>query len=118
MYRYILEDSRHVLPFNEPASKLVIGTSTLTFHHDEVFSQVFKGGLKLGDSFKLAGQMHNIREDEPSFVYRDSLWFDTEFVQEFVKRAEKSGKACQAAIFTDSEGTCFYFVHATAFHII
>ena len=29
MYRYILEDSRHVLPFNEPASKLIIGTATL-----------------------------------------------------------------------------------------
>ena len=55
MYRYILEDARHVLPFNEPASKLVVGTATLTFHHDEVFSQVFKGGLKLGDTFQLAG---------------------------------------------------------------
>lgn len=45
MYRYILEDARHVLPFNEPAGKLVIGTSTLSFHHDEVFSQVFKGSF-------------------------------------------------------------------------
>ena len=24
MYRYILEDSRHILPFNEPASRLTI----------------------------------------------------------------------------------------------
>lgn len=110
MYRYILEDTRHVLPFNEPASKLVIGTSTLTFHHDEVLSQVFtaaKGGIKLGDTFQLAGQMYNISEDEPAFVYRDSLWFDTEFVRAFMERAEKSGKACQAAIFTDAKERAF-----------
>ncbi len=100
MYRYILEDTRHVLPFNEPASKLVIGTSTLTFIHDEVFSAVFKGGVKLGDTFPQAGQMHNIREDEPAFVYRDSLWFDKEFVATFVERAKASGQACRAAIFT------------------
>jgi hypothetical protein len=107
MYRYILEDARHVLPFNEPASKLVIGTATLSFHHDEIFSQVFKGDLKLGDSFQLAGQMHNIREDEPAFVYRDSLWFDSEFVRAFIKRAQASGKACQAAIFTDEKERAF-----------
>ncbi|MBA3873486.1 MAG: hypothetical protein H0X30_30505, partial [Anaerolineae bacterium] len=107
MYRYILEDARHVLPFNEPASKLIIGTATLSFHHDEVFSQVFKGGLKLGDSFKLAGQMHNIRDDEPAFVYRDSLWFDSEYVRVFIDRSKASGKACQAAIFTDEKERAF-----------
>lgn len=107
MYRYILEDTRHVLPFNEPASKLVIGISTLAFHHDEVLTAVFKSGLKLGDTFQLAGQMHNIREDEPAFVYRDNLWFDVEFVQTFVDRAKASGKACRAAIFTDAKERAF-----------
>ncbi len=107
MYRYILEDTRHVLPFNEPASKLVIGTSTLTFIHDEVFSAVFKGGVKLGDTFPEAGQMHNIREDEPAFVYRDSLWFDKEFVETFVERAKATGQACRAAIFTDPAERAF-----------
>ncbi len=107
MYRYILEDARHVLPFNEPASKLTIGTATLSFHHEEVFTQVFKGDLKLGDTFQLAGQMHNIRSDEPAFVYRDSLWFDREFVRLFIDRAKASGKACRAAIFTDEKERAF-----------
>lgn len=107
MYRYILEDTRHVLPFNEPASKLTIGTSTLTFHHDEVFAQVFKGDLKLGDTYQQPGQMPNIRDDEPAFVYRDNLWFDKEFLTTFITRAKASGKACRAAIFTDEKERAF-----------
>jgi carbonic anhydrase/acetyltransferase-like protein (isoleucine patch superfamily) len=34
----------------------------------------------------------------PAIVYRDSLWFDTEFLEYFMKRAKDSKVACRAAI--------------------
>ncbi|MEZ4670177.1 MAG: hypothetical protein R3E39_19905 [Anaerolineae bacterium] len=103
MYRYILEDTRHVLPFNEPASKLNIGTTTLSFQQEEIFSQLFKGGTTLGDTFRDRYQIRDIAADDESIIYRDSLWFDKEFLNEFIVRARASKAACRAAIFTDEK---------------
>ena len=45
MYRYIIEDTRHVPPFNEPASLLTVGTEPLKIHHEELFTSVFSQQL-------------------------------------------------------------------------
>ncbi len=36
-----------------------------------------------------------------TLVYRDNLYFDTNFIDEFIRRAKRSGKACQVAFSLD-----------------
>ncbi|MBC8171609.1 MAG: multidrug transporter [Anaerolineae bacterium] len=98
MYRYVIEDKRHVPPFNEPASQLTIGLTPLKLHHENLILNHFGGDCKLGPTL-------NGREDLPmvskergeAVVYRDSLWFDKEFFEYFLEKAAATGKACRAA---------------------
>lgn len=95
MYRYVIEDLRYVPPFNEPASLLTIGTQPLKFYLEELIIEVF------GQSIDLAGILAS-RDELPmvegeAVVYRDSLWFDKEYLEYFVREARRTGKACRAS---------------------
>jgi carbonic anhydrase/acetyltransferase-like protein (isoleucine patch superfamily) len=107
MLRYILEDHRHVPPFNEPASKLVIGTQTLSFQVEEVLAAYFKRDLQLGAYFQDRSQLASIRGDDEAFIYRDNLWFDREFLDAFITAARAKRRPCRAAIFADSTERAF-----------
>src|SRR5215213_1709027 len=96
MQRYIIEDTRHVPPFNEPASLLTIGNKPLKIHHEELFVKLFKQALELGPQLQSRDDMRAVKG--PSLVYRDSLWFDEEFLDYFMKAAWASKRACRAAI--------------------
>ncbi len=96
MQRYIIEDTRHVPPFNQPASLLTIGIRPLKIHHEDVFLRYFKTAINLGSTFSHPSEMSSVQG--PAIVHRDSLWFDFEFLDYFMERAIKSGKACRAAI--------------------
>lgn len=95
MRRYIIEDIRHVPPFNEPASLLTIGTQPLKIHHEELFARVFGGYLELAAPLSSRDELDRVEGE--AIVYRDSLWFDQEFVDYFLKQARKTGRACRAA---------------------
>src|SRR5215207_4199978 len=99
MQRYIIEDTRHVPPFNEPASLLTIGTKPLKIHHEELFIKLFKQAIPIGQPLRTRTDLLNVRGE--SLVYRDSLWFDEEFFDYFMKRAYASKQACRAAIPVD-----------------
>ncbi len=96
MLRYIIEDSRNVPPFNQPASLLTIGTKPLKIHHEDVLTEYFGQSLALGNTFTSRRELGMVQG--PAIVYRDSLWFDAEFLAFFVEQALKSGRACRAAI--------------------
>jgi UDP-N-acetylglucosamine diphosphorylase / glucose-1-phosphate thymidylyltransferase / UDP-N-acetylgalactosamine diphosphorylase / glucosamine-1-phosphate N-acetyltransferase / galactosamine-1-phosphate N-acetyltransferase len=98
MYRYIIEDTRHVLPFNEPASQLTIGTTRLKIHQENLFAEYFKTSeIQLGNTFRTDGDIKRIGAGE-SIVFRDNLWFDKEFFTAFMDGAKKARMACRAAI--------------------
>ena len=102
MNRYVIEDLRPVLPFNEPANQLTIGTLPLRLHHETLIAEYFgrKGyTLKLKPALQEKAQVFMIQE--PAIAYRDSLWFDEEFLDYFVTEADKTGRACRAAIPAD-----------------
>ncbi|MDX2161821.1 MAG: multidrug transporter [bacterium] len=96
MLRYVIEDPRHVPPFNQPASLLTIGLKPLKIHHEDTLVQYFKRDLILGNTF--ASRQELIYVQGPAIVYRDSLWFDSEFLEYFMARALESKVACRAAI--------------------
>lgn len=95
MYRYVIEDTRHVPPFNEPASLLTIGTQPLKFYLEELIREVFKETMDLAGIFANRDALPQVQGE--AVVYRDSLWFDRGFLEYFVKEARKTGKACRAA---------------------
>lgn len=95
MYRYIIEDTRHVPPFNEPASQLTVGVEPLKIHQENVVAQVFGTQVTLGPTLRGREDLPQVRGE--AVVYRDSLWFDKEFLDYFVREARKTGKACRAA---------------------
>ncbi len=119
MQRYIIEDTRHIPPFNQPASLLTIGVRPLKILHEDVFLRYFKTAIGLGNIINDAQGMYAVQG--PAIVYRDSLWFDVEFLDYFMGRALQSGRACRAAIPVDDPAFRTYtlplaqgFEHATA----
>jgi carbonic anhydrase/acetyltransferase-like protein (isoleucine patch superfamily) len=111
MYRYILEDTRHILPFNEPASRLMIGTEPLLIHQENLFADYFKK-VELGNTFQTKDQIKHIAPGE-AIVYRDSLWFDKEFLAYFMKRARATKRACRAAFPADDKAFATYTLPLT-----
>jgi UDP-N-acetylglucosamine diphosphorylase / glucose-1-phosphate thymidylyltransferase / UDP-N-acetylgalactosamine diphosphorylase / glucosamine-1-phosphate N-acetyltransferase / galactosamine-1-phosphate N-acetyltransferase len=102
MFKYVIEDTRFVPPFNEAASLLTVGTVPLKIHQDNILSQVFPQGLELRPSFKTREEVLGVQGE--AFVYRDNLWFDREYLAYFMEKARASGKACRAAFRADDIG--------------
>ncbi|MCU0512553.1 MAG: multidrug transporter [Anaerolineae bacterium] len=95
MYRYVIEDRRFVPPFNEPASLLTIGTQPLKLHQEELFSTLPGRTVELRGVFADSSELPAVQGE--AIVYRDNLWFDREFFEQFLTTARKSQRACRAA---------------------
>lgn len=125
MHRYILEDIRHVPPFNEPASLLTVGVQPLKIHLEELFLEYFGGQLDLGVTLnypletvnpmevkkKIEAELQKVTQD--AIVYRDSLWFDRPFLSYFLDRATKTGKACRACFLASDQAFNAYTLKLT-----
>lgn len=108
---YIIEDQRHVPPFNEPASNLTIGNRPLKLHHQDLFTGLFRQNYHLGRPFS---SRDDLREAEGrSLVYRDNLWFDQEFLEYFLNKAQALGGACRAAFPADDRAFRTYVLPLT-----
>jgi carbonic anhydrase/acetyltransferase-like protein (isoleucine patch superfamily) len=101
IYRYVIEDTRNVPPFNEPASQLTIGLKELKIHHEDLFSALFPQGMVLGAPLRSRDEVAQIQES--AIVYRDNLWFDVEFLTYFWEHARKLKRACRAAFPADDK---------------
>lgn len=106
MYRYIIEDTRRVPPFNEPASLLTIGLEPLKIHLENLIlealgTQCAIGGVVRTEEFEddlvqaREATLQTVRGE--AIVYRDSLWFDRPFFEYFFEKARETGRACRAA---------------------
>ena len=61
MYRYIIEDSHPVPPFNQPASLLTIGLSPLKIQHEELFASYFGMGVELKGVFSRSDELPHVQ---------------------------------------------------------
>lgn len=111
MYRYILEDNRRIPPFNQPASELTVGIAPLKIHHENLFAELFDK-CDLGGTFQHPDAMRQMAAGE-AVVYRDSLWFDREFLEYFIHRARASKQACRAALPADDRAVTTYALPLT-----
>ncbi|MGC9467928.1 MAG: multidrug transporter [Anaerolineae bacterium] len=95
MRKFILRDYRKIPPFNEPARDLSVLTKPLWLHQRDVLARYTTEEWEVNDLAEVD------RKREETLVYRDNLYFDEIFLDEFVRRARASGKACRVAFAPD-----------------
>jgi len=106
MNRYIIEDTNHVPPFNEPASLLTIGVKPLKIHHEEMFLNYLGQNINLAGEFSDTSQLSEVKDE--SVVYRDNLWFDIEFLSYFLEEAKKRPYPSRAAFYGNDKAYSTY----------
>jgi carbonic anhydrase/acetyltransferase-like protein (isoleucine patch superfamily) len=114
IHRYIIEDQRHVPPFNEPASELTVGIKPLKIYHEEFFTEFFQQDLPLANTLDSRDELPSVRGT--ALVFRDNHWFDAEFFDYFFKRAKKINRPCRAAIPADDPAFRTYTIPLTTVH--
>ncbi len=95
MRKIILRDRRKIFPFNEPARDLRVLNKPLWLHQKDVLAPYVTEEREVDSPAEI--------EPQPveTLVYRDNLFFDRFFVQDFIRRARKLGKACRVAFALD-----------------
>ncbi len=95
MHKIVLRDHRHVAPFNEEARDLRIQNKPLWLHQRDVLVR------HTVDEAECASLEHAPRTGQPTLVYRDNLFFDQDYIDDFLTQARRSGQPCRAAFPTD-----------------
>ena len=92
MKRVAIRDNRHIFPFNEAARELRILNKPLKLHQQDCL-------LAHCDTMIEYNSLDEIPRDDRSemLVYQDNLFFDQAFIDRFVQRAKRLGKACRVA---------------------
>jgi carbonic anhydrase/acetyltransferase-like protein (isoleucine patch superfamily) len=92
MKRVSIRDNRHIFPFNEPARELRILNKPLKLHQQDCLATHC-------DTMIEYNSLDDIPRDDTSemLVYQDNLFFDQAFIDLFVQRARRLGKACRVA---------------------
>lgn len=96
MRRIVLQDKHMIFPFNEPASDLRILNKRLSLHQGDLFSRYNVTMTREVDSLAEV-------EDDPveMIIYRDNLYFDQFFLDEFIEKARALGRPCRVAFALD-----------------
>lgn len=95
MRKVILLDKREIAPFNEPARELSVLAKPLWLHQRDILAPYTTEEREV----KSLNEVDNERVE--TLVCRDNLFFDQPFIDDFISRAQHSGKACQVAFELD-----------------
>ncbi len=91
MLKIILKNTRSLAPFNEPARDLRIRNKPLWLNQRDLLHPYCDREVELAPGEHLP-QVH-----EACLVYRDNLFFDDFYIQEFMQRAFQGNVPCRAA---------------------
>src|SRR5271157_1570769 len=95
MLKVILQATRHIPPFNEPARDLRIQNKPLWLNQRDLLSPYATRSVELATGARLP------LTREPMIVYRDNLFFDEGYITEFMRQALKGDCAVRAAFSID-----------------
>jgi carbonic anhydrase/acetyltransferase-like protein (isoleucine patch superfamily) len=95
MRKIILRDRRKIFPFNEPARDLRVLNKPLWLHQRDALSPYVTREREVSSLTDIDSQRVE------TLIYRDNLFFDTHFLDEFVRKARELGKACRVAFALD-----------------
>lgn len=105
MRKIILRDHRKIFPFNEPARELRVLNKRLKFYQQDVLTP-YTTEVREVDSLT---EVDSQRVE--TLVYRDNLFFDKPFIDEFIRRARELGKACQVAFALDDRAITAHAIY-------
>ncbi len=89
--RLVIQDKRKLAPFNEEARELRILNKRLWLYQRDVLAPYSREEREIDT-------LDDMRDDQAeTIVYRDNLLFDQAFINHFLRRARRLGKACQVA---------------------
>lgn len=97
MRKIILQDRRKIFPFNEPARDLRVINKPLWLYQRDVLARYTTEEREMDSLTEI-----DSRQVE-TLVYRDNLFFDHFFLDEFIQRARDSGQACRVAFALDDQ---------------
>jgi len=105
MRKIILRDTRKIFPFNEPARKLRVLNKPLWLHQRDILAPYTTEEREVDSPAEI--------EPKPmeTLVYRDNLFFDRFFLDDFIQRARQSGKACRVAFALDDPAITAHAIH-------
>ena len=95
MFKIILQAPRPIQPFNEPARDLRIQNTPLWLYQRNVLAPYVTREMEIPANARLP------QSREPMFVYRDNLFFDEFYIQEFMFQAKRRARPVRAAFSVD-----------------
>lgn len=95
MLKIILHAQNPIMPFCEPARELRIQNMPLWLHQRNLLAPYVTREMEL----KQGDPLQRVRE--PSIVYRDNLFFDKYYIDEFMRQAMKLNRPVRAAFRAD-----------------
>lgn len=95
MLKIILHAQNPIMPFCEPARELRIQNTPLWLHQRNLLAPYVTREMEL----KQGDPLQRVRE--PSIVYRDNLFFDKYYIDEFIKQAVRLNRPVRAAFRAD-----------------
>lgn len=102
MRKLIIEDKRHVAPFNEAARELRVLNKPLWLAQRDALAPFCNAEYTIP-------AFENIpRDQDASIAYRDNLYFDEDYIREFLRVAQSTGRACRAAFSADDAAMMNY----------
>lgn len=105
MRKIILRDHHKIFPFNEPARELRVLNKPLWLHQRDLFTPYDVEEREIDSLVEIDSQRVE------TLVYRDNLFFDRFFLDEFIRRARESGKACRVALSMDDPAITTHAIH-------
>ncbi|HLF24719.1 MAG TPA: DapH/DapD/GlmU-related protein [Anaerolineae bacterium] len=91
MRKYIIEDTRLIPPFNERARELRVLNKPLWLAQRDALAPYTR-------EERVVQALEQVPADHAeTIVYRDNLFFDHSFIDEFIRRAREQHKACRVA---------------------
>jgi carbonic anhydrase/acetyltransferase-like protein (isoleucine patch superfamily) len=105
MRKVILRDRNKIFPFNEPARELRVLNKPLWLHQRDVLASRATEEREVDSLAEV-----DARQVE-TLVYRDNLFFDQFFLDEFIRRAQESGEACRVAFALDDPAIKAHAIH-------
>jgi UDP-N-acetylglucosamine diphosphorylase / glucose-1-phosphate thymidylyltransferase / UDP-N-acetylgalactosamine diphosphorylase / glucosamine-1-phosphate N-acetyltransferase / galactosamine-1-phosphate N-acetyltransferase len=95
MLKIILQAKRPILPFNEPARDLRIQNQPLWLLQRNALAPYITRELEIPSNARLP------QIQEPMLVYRDNLFFDRHYIDEFIRLAVQKNRPVRAAFSID-----------------
>jgi len=105
MRKIILRDRCKIFPFNEPARELRVLNKPLWLYQRDMFAPYDVEEREVDSLTEVDSQRVE------TLIYRDNLFFDQFFLDEFIRRARDSGKACRVAFALDDRAINTHAIH-------